>query len=120
MEATYGRAAAGSKPVLKSALSPARQRLVELMQDVNYGRIEDLEVRDGEPVLDPRPRTRRVIVLGKDNGANAARDRADFPLKDKVLELLAVLDRERSFIAIELVIDNGLPVRMTVADGATA
>jgi hypothetical protein len=44
--------------VTKAALSPARRRLVELMQEINYGRIERLEVRDGEPVFDPCSRTR--------------------------------------------------------------
>ena len=32
--------------VTKAALTPAKRRLVELMQEVNYGRIEQLEVRD--------------------------------------------------------------------------
>ena len=56
--------------VTKAALTPARRRLVELMQEVNYGRLEGLEVRDCEPVLDPPPRVVRQIVFGKDNGPN--------------------------------------------------
>ena len=46
------RAAPGASPpsgmtdVTKAALTPARRRLVELMQEVNYGRIERLEVPD--------------------------------------------------------------------------
>lgn len=115
-----GRSGTGARPTTKAALSAARRQLVELMQDVNYGRIEGLAVRDGEPVLDPRPHVRRVILLGKDTGAHAARRNADFALKDKVLELFAVFDRERSLSVLELVIDNGLPVRMTVADGVRA
>ena len=39
----------------KTSLTPARRRLVELMQEVNFGRIERLKVRDWEPVLDPPP-----------------------------------------------------------------
>ena len=31
-------------------------------------------------------------------------------------ELFEFFDRERSFLILELVIDNGLPVRMAVAD----
>ena len=122
MEMTNGNGRNGTcaRPTTKAALSPARRQLVELMQDVNYGRIEQLVVRDGEPVLDPRPHVRRVILLGKDTGAHAARRNADFALKDKVLELFAVFDRERSLTVLELVIDNGLPVRMTVADGVRA
>ena len=107
-----------TRPATKGALSPARRRLVELIQAVNFGRIENLAVEGGEPLFDPAPSVRRLIVLGKESGANASRERADFALKDKVVELFAVFDRERSFTALELVIDNGLPVRMTVADGA--
>jgi hypothetical protein len=120
MGPTNGGGFPGTKPGTKAALSPARQQLVELMQDVNYGRIEALEVRDGEPVLEPRPRVLRVILLGKDNAAHAARASADFALKEKVTDLFAVFDRERVLTVKELVIDNGLPVRMTVADGARA
>jgi len=57
--------------VTKAALSPARRRLVELMQEINYGRIERLEVRDGEPVFDPPPIVLRLFLFGKDNGPNA-------------------------------------------------
>ena len=118
MGTAIGAERSRAKPVMKGALSAARQQLVELMQDVNYGRIEGLEVKDGEPVLEPRPRVLRVILLGKENRPHAGRASADFALKEKVTELLEVFDRERSFTIRELVIDNGLPVRMTVANGA--
>lgn len=47
----------------KAALAPARRRLAELMQEVNYGRIERLEVRDGNQSLTRRifPRSRRLV-----------------------------------------------------------
>ena len=101
----------------KAALTPARRRLVELMQEVNFGRIERLEVRDWEPVLDPPPRVVRQVVFGKANGPNPRRTHDGFALKRKVTELFEVFDRERSLLILELVIDNGLPVRMAVADG---
>ena len=87
-----------------------------MMQEINYGRIERLQVRDGEPVLDPPPTVLRLFVFGKDNGANVARTKDSFTLKKKVSELFEVFDRERSLSVQELMIDNGLPVRMTVAD----
>ena len=102
--------------VTRAALTPARGRLVELMQEINYGRLEGLEVRDCEPVLDPPPRVVRQIVFGKDNGPNVRRAAAGFTIKKKVSELFEVFDRARSFLILELVIDNGLPVRMAVAD----
>ena len=102
--------------VTKASLTPARRCLVELMQEINYGRIKGLEVRDCEPVLDPPLRVVRQIVFGKDNGPNACRANDGFALKKKVAELFEVFDRERSVLILELVIDNGLPVRMAVAD----
>ena len=38
----------------KAALTPARRLLVELMQEVNYGRIEQLEVRDSRACCSSR------------------------------------------------------------------
>jgi hypothetical protein len=101
----------------KRSLSPARQRLVELMQEVNFGRIEGLRVVDGDPVLEPAPRVLRDFLLGKANAPNAARGRDDFALKEPVIELFDLLDRERSVQVESLVVQNGLPVRVTVADG---
>ena len=102
--------------VTKAALTPDRQRLVEAMQEIRYGRIERLEVREWEPVLDPPPLAVRQFVLGRDNEPHTARNRDGFALKKSVAELFEIFDRERSFLILELVIDNGLPVRMTVAD----
>ncbi len=90
------------------------------MQEVNFGRIEALVVEDGEPVLAPAPRILRDIVFGKINVPNGARGKEDFALKDQVIELFDFFDRERSLVVESLVIQNGLPVRMTVADAARA
>ena len=103
--------------VTKAALTPARKRLVELMQEVNYGcGSRDFVVHDGEPVFDPPPTVLRLFLFGKDNGPNESRGNDGFALKKKVAELFEVFDRERSLSIQELMIDNGLPVRMTVAD----
>ena len=59
----------------KRSLSPARQRLVELMQEINFGRIEAFDVCGGEPVLEPAPRVLRDFLLGKTNAAHQSRAR---------------------------------------------
>ena len=100
----------------KAGLSPARCRLVEAMQEINYGRIEGLAVRDREPVFEPAPRLVRQVVFGKANGPHPGRGQDGFALKKKVAELFEIFDRERSLFIQELVIDNGLPVRMSVTD----
>lgn len=102
----------------KQSLSPARRRLVELMQELNFGRIERLRVHDGEPVLEPAPNILRDVVFGKTNAPNPARAKDDFALKEQVTQLFDLFDRERSVTVESLVVQNGLPVRMTVADAA--
>ena len=102
--------------VHKSNLTPQKQQLIELMQQVHFGRIEQLRVCDGEPVFDPPPRVVRQVVFGKANGAHPLRNQESFALKKTVVQLFEVFERERSLLILELVIDNGLPVRMAVAD----
>jgi hypothetical protein len=85
------------------------------MQEINYGRIEGLRVKDGEPVFDPPPTVLRLFLFGRDNAPNEFRGSDGFALKKKVAELFEILDRERSLSIQELMIDDGLPIRMTVA-----
>ncbi len=104
----------------KAALTPARRRLVELMQETNHGRIERLRVGDGQPLFDVPPTVLRLFLFGKPNGPNESRGSRDFALKRSVLELFEIFDREQTLVVEELMIDDGLPVRMTVADRVRA
>ena len=103
---------------VKSKLSPSRRELIELMQRINYGCIEGLHVLDGDPVFDPMPTVSRVYSFGKENGPNTSSNKDSFILKKKVSELFEVFDRERLLTIKELKVDNGLPLRMTVAEVA--
>ena len=106
--------------VTKATLTPVRKRLVELMQEVNHGRVERLEVRDGEPVLDPPPTILRTCLFGRENGPNAALCKDNFVLKKNVVEMFEIFDRYQSFMIDELVFADGLPVRMTIREKAQA
>jgi len=99
----------------KSSLSPDRQRLVELMQNINFGRIENLVVRDGEPVLnDPAPRVILEVKFAGENGARPEAAMSDFTLKAQVVALLAHFDRIRNARIETLAIKHGLPFGMHV------
>jgi len=100
----------------KTTLSSPRKYLIELMQDINYGRIERLQIRGGEPIFDPPPTRLKLFLFGKENGPNASRKNDGFAIRKKVAELFEVFDREQTLSIHELVIDNGLPIRMTVAN----
>ena len=98
----------------KSDLSYPRQQLVELMQEINFGRIENLNVVGAEPELSAA-RVTRDIVFGKDNAAHPARAKADFEIKEQHTELFRFLNHQRTLTIETLVVQHGLPIRMTVS-----
>ena len=57
-----------NEPITKSSLSEPQRQLIELMQRLNFGRIEALHVQDGEPMFDPAPRIVQKVKIGADNG----------------------------------------------------
>ena len=100
----------------KQSVSPARRQLVELMQRVNFGRIEGLVVRDGDPVFDDRspPRVVLEVKFGGDNGPRPESSIADFSLKTQVADLFAHLNRLGNGRIEALTVKHGLPFGMHV------
>ncbi|MFH2000500.1 MAG: hypothetical protein ABIK28_12515, partial [Planctomycetota bacterium] len=97
---------------LKSSLSPERKKLLELMQEINNGRIEGIQVRDSEPLFDPPPTTYKLFIFDKPNIPNASIKKQDYMLKRRVVELFDLFDEMKSFYIKELTISDGLPIRM--------
>jgi hypothetical protein len=102
----------------KHDLSAPRAGLLELMQSINFGRIEGLAVLNGDPVLDPPPRVIREVKFGSENGPRPELDAADFLLKTQVVELFQHLDQICDGTIEVLEIRHGLPFRMLVAEAA--
>jgi hypothetical protein len=103
----------------KASLSPARRRLLELLQQVNFGRVEGLALEGGEPLFDPPPRVVREIKIGGENGPRAELDGTDFRLKAQVVELFQYLDQLGSGTIDVVEIKHGLPFRLIVTEVAT-
>lgn len=99
-------------------LSEACRRLVELMQRINFGRIENLLVRDGEPVFDPPPRVFRCVKFGRDNGPRPEMVKMDFAIRAEVIELFALLAKFGNGVIERIDIQNGLPCGMTIQEDA--
>jgi len=104
----------------KSTVSPARRQLIELMQDVHYGSIEGLRIRAGEPVVDPPPAAVRDLMLGKFERVHPARELSDFQLRDALVDLFDLFDRERDVDIDRLTIQAGLPLRVRVRVSSAA
>src|SRR5262245_54811243 len=102
---------------LKS-LSPARRRLVQLMQDHSFCRIEDLAIRNGEPVVDPLPTLVREVKFGGENGPRPEAGATDFALKSQVVELFREFDALGDGTIACIVVKHGLPFSMNVAFAA--
>ena len=102
--------------VTKLSLSPRRRRLLELLQQVNFGRVESLVVADGEPVFDPPPQIVREIKFGAENGPRQELGAADFNLKSQVVELLAFFDELQNGTVDVLEVKYGLPFRAIVPE----
>ncbi|MCX7428990.1 MAG: hypothetical protein NTW96_25610 [Planctomycetia bacterium] len=100
----------------KASLSPARRRLLELLQQVNFGRIDCLAIVGGDPVFDPPPRLVREIKFGGENGPRPELGSPDFLLKSQVVELLAFLDEFQNGTVDVLEVKHGLPFRVIVTE----
>jgi hypothetical protein len=93
----------------KADLPEPRKRLVELMQRVNFGRIENLIVRNGEPVLTPAPRIIREHKFAGENGPRPELGTGDFRLKAQLTDLFNLLDKIGNGTIAVLTIKHGLP-----------
>jgi hypothetical protein len=103
-----------SQLIKKSDLSELERQLVELLQDLDFGRIEELRVRDGKPVLNPAP---RVVATLKMKAETLARDDVhlrDFSLKQSVVLLLLLIRQIGDGKILVIEVRHGLPVTVEV------
>src|SRR5262245_31761932 len=99
----------------KARLTSARKQLIELMQTLNFGRIEALRIREGEPVLEPTPRRIREVRFPGENGPRPEVTINNFLLKAQVIELFRLFDEFRDGTIELLEIKHGLPFKILVA-----
>jgi len=96
----------------KASLSPRRRPLLEMMQRINFGKIEQLRIAAGEPEFTPAPRVVCDIKLGAENGVRPELSLEDFALRASVVELLAQLDMVGTGTISTIEVRYGLPVRL--------
>lgn len=103
-----------SKPISKSVLTEPQVRLVELLQQLNFGRIEGLRIRGGEPVFDPAPRVVRKLKMGADNAPRPEADLEDFWLKRPTIEMLETIAHLGDGQILSIDVKHGLPFALEV------
>jgi hypothetical protein len=75
-----------------SKLSAPRQALVRLLQSINFGHIEGLEVRCGEPVFSPAPTVLVEVKLDSESEPRWETNLTDFELRAELTRLMQQLD----------------------------
>jgi hypothetical protein len=100
--------------VFKSDLSREGQALVEQMQRINFGRIEHLPVRGGQPVWSAQSRVIRKIKFGGENAPRTESGHGNFELKRQVIDLFDQLEIIGEGYILSVEIKHGLPFAMDV------
>ena len=90
----------------KGALSPAKGRLLKLMEDIGFGTIANLVVNQGEPIFEPPPKIITLIKFGIKHNRE--------PINKTSIreEFLAHLDNLKNGMIHSLEIKKGLPFSM--------
>ena len=101
-----------SKPLRLSDLSFARQALVRLCQDVNFGQILDLLVRNAEPIWDPGPTILSEVRLDIEETPRPEGELPDFRLSSEILRLMRQLDQIKDGKVAKIEIRDGILRRL--------
>jgi hypothetical protein len=97
-------------------LTGPRQRLVELMRRIKFGRIERLVIRGGEPVINPPPQIVREHKFGVSKPAQPHPQANASALKSEVVELFETLSNIQDGEVQALEVRHGLPFRLVITD----
>ena len=100
----------------KREISAPQRRLLELMQDINFGRIEGLVVKDGEPVFDSPPRVVREIKLGGENGPRRELGLDNYAMKSQAVEFFTHLDHLVNGTVETIEVKHGLPFLIRIEE----
>jgi hypothetical protein len=98
----------------KSSLSPSQSRLVELLQQLNFGRVEGLRIRAGEPIFEPAPRIIQKLKIGSENGPRVEGALPDFWLKQQVIEMFETIARVGDGEILSIDVKYGLPFALEI------
>jgi hypothetical protein len=101
---------------LKSSLLPTHQKLVILMQAINFGRITFL-VRSGAPDFTQKVRTVRTVKLSTgDNDPRPEAANADFELRKEVIFMRDHVAKATDGARVTIEVKYGLPFLIEIEE----
>jgi hypothetical protein len=89
------------------------------MQWLDFGRIEDLQVRASEPVFEPAPRFVQKLKMGGEKGSRPEKTIDDFVLKHQIIEMFEELSRIECGEVLSIEVRHGLPFSMEIEQRPT-
>ena len=96
-------------PLRTRDLSAQHRSLVDLMPAHQFGRIENMSVWAGQPILDQDVKVVRVARLCSESGGTNMPGGDEFELKRSVRNMFAALARLGNGIVVSLEFRHGLP-----------
>jgi hypothetical protein len=102
-------------PLKFSQLSPSRQALVRICQATNFGYVQDLAVRNGEPIFTTSlPVVLADVKLDSEDEPRREAGLSDFVLGAELVRLMLLLDGIEEGKIARIEIRAGLPRRVVV------
>jgi len=93
-------------------LTVAQRSLFHIMREYQFGRIENMHVRAGQPLLDHDARLVRIARLDRDSHRADVRGGDDFQLKRPFCELFDELMRLQDCLVVRLEFRHALPLQL--------
>ena len=93
-------------------LSPARQFLIRILQEVNFGELQGIHVLDADPIFDVTSVVILDAKLDKEEVPRQELDLNDFALCTEVLRLMSRLDELKNGTIQRLEVRAGIPRRL--------
>ena len=100
-------------------LSAPQLSLLEIMREHQFGRVENMPVRAGQPILDRDLKVVRVACLGAESGGTKLPGTDEFELKRAVCDLFDELARLGHGTVVRLEFKRGLPCRLETTPHVT-
>lgn len=105
-----------SSPTYRSQLSSAQRRLLDLIDHVWFGRIEDLCIRSGEPSFDHPPRVIRTLKIAGQVDPQPSQVAGDRPLTTEQNRLLSNLATLQNATVRRIEVSHAIPLFVEVYD----
>jgi hypothetical protein len=103
--------------VSTASLSSERRSLLRLLRSIAFGRIENLRVRGGEPIVDSDTRWVRVVKLNAVRQDEGSGSTDEYIIKAHVAALFREFELLQDGLILRVEVRHGLPVLAEVFEG---